>query len=258
MTSLSTEYWQLFLAQGICQGIGNGLLFCPAIAVVSTYFSSRKRAVAISLVACGGGTGGMVFPAVAQTLLDRIGFAWTVRVMAFIMLFNAILILTFSRTRLPPRKVGPLVDRDAFREWPFVLFCVGIFLGFWGLYFGYYYIRPFSRDVLHVSQYSSFSLLLVVNGVGIPGRITPALLSDRFVGPVNMIVPFTFVSGLLVLCWIVVDSASKLYVWAAFYGFFAGGVQSLFQAASSSFTSDLQKVGTRIGKCPETHSLDMR
>lgn len=29
MTSFSTKYWHLLLAQGICTGLGNGLLFCP-------------------------------------------------------------------------------------------------------------------------------------------------------------------------------------------------------------------------------------
>jgi hypothetical protein len=144
-TSVSTAYWQLFLSQGICSGIGNGLLFCPAVALVSTYFSSRRRAAAVSLVACGGGTGGMVFPAIAQSLLPKIGFAWTVRAMGFVMLFNAVLVLLFSRTRLPPRKSGPLIDWDSLREPSYVSFCVGVFFVFLGLFFAYYYIRPFSR-----------------------------------------------------------------------------------------------------------------
>jgi len=77
MTSLSTQYRQLVLAQGICQGLGDGLLFCPTIALLSTYFV-KNRAFAISLAACGGATSGMVFPAVVQQLLPKIGFAWTV------------------------------------------------------------------------------------------------------------------------------------------------------------------------------------
>lgn len=31
MTSISSEYWQLFLAQGVAMGLGNGLLFCPVL-----------------------------------------------------------------------------------------------------------------------------------------------------------------------------------------------------------------------------------
>jgi MFS family permease len=240
MTSLSTEYWQLLLSQGICQGIGNGLLFCPAVALVSTYFSAKRRAVAVAWVACGGATGGIVFPAIAQSLLGRIGFAWTVRVMGFVMLFNAILVITFSRTRLPPRKTGPFVDWDAFREPTYVL-------SFWGLFFAYYYIRSFGQDVLDASDYSSFSLLLLINGMGAVGRLVPALVSDRFFGPVNTIVPCIFFAGMLLFCWIAVRSLGGLYAWVATYGFFGGGVQSLALAASTSFTPDLEKIGIRMG-----------
>jgi MFS family permease len=246
-TSISTTYWQLFLAQGICSGIANGLLFCPAVALVSTYFSEEHRAVPVSLVACGGATGGMVFPAIAQSLLPKIGFGWTLRVMGFVMLFNAALILLFSRTRLPPRKSGPLVDWDSLREPTYVTFCIGVFFIVWGLFFVFYYIRPFSRDVLHASEYSSFNLLLILNGMGILGRIVPALLSDRYFGPLNTIVPFALSTGVLTYCWIAIGSLPELYVWDAVYGFLGGGVQSLVMAASSSFTTDLKKNGGRIG-----------
>jgi len=57
MASLSTQYWQLFLAQGICCGLGNGFLFCPAVTLVSTYFD-KKRGVALGIAASGSATGG--------------------------------------------------------------------------------------------------------------------------------------------------------------------------------------------------------
>lgn len=63
-TSAVSQYWQLVLSQGIVQGIGNGLLFTPCIALVSTYFTKR-RAFALSLAACGAPVGGVVFPIVS-------------------------------------------------------------------------------------------------------------------------------------------------------------------------------------------------
>ena len=140
MTSLSTQYWQLFLAQGVCQGLGDGLLFCPTIALLSTYFV-EKRAFAISLAACGGATGGMVFPAIVQHLLPKIGFPWTVRVIGFVILFNFAIIIALARTRISPRTTGPIIDWAAFKESPYVLFTIGSFFFFWGLYFAYFYVR---------------------------------------------------------------------------------------------------------------------
>lgn len=56
MTSLSKEYYQVFLAHGVTVGIGCAFLFFPAIAVVATYFTSR-RAVAVGITAAGGSIG---------------------------------------------------------------------------------------------------------------------------------------------------------------------------------------------------------
>ncbi|KAL2005548.1 hypothetical protein VTN00DRAFT_10041 [Thermoascus crustaceus] len=246
MTSLSISYWQFILAQGICQGLGDGLLFCPMVAVMSTYFSKR-RTLAISSAACGGATGGMVFPAIAQQLLPKIGFAWTVRVMGFVVLFNACVVLSLVRQRLPPRKTGPLIEWGAFTELPYVLFASGTFFALWATFYAYYYVRAFGRDILHISEQTSFNLLLIINGVGLPGRLIPALLSDKFFGPVNTIIPWTASASVLLYGWIGVHSLAGLTVFTAIYGFFGGGIQSLFPSALSSLTTDLSKAGTRIG-----------
>ena len=124
MTSLSTEYWQLFLAQGVCTGLGNGLLFCPALSLLSTYFT-KKRSLAIGIAASGSATGGLIFPAIVEVLLPKIGFPWTVRVLGFVMLGLQAVALTLAKTRLPPRKTGPLVEWGAFKELPYTLFAIG-------------------------------------------------------------------------------------------------------------------------------------
>jgi MFS family permease len=126
MASLSTQYWQLFLAQGVCCGLGNGCLFCPALSVLSTYFS-RKRALAIGIAAAGSATGGMLFPAMVQQLLPKVGFAWTVRALAFIQLGCLAICNIFMKTRMPPRKTGALVDWKSFKEATYCLFAAGMF-----------------------------------------------------------------------------------------------------------------------------------
>ena len=35
-TSVASQYWHLFLAQGICKGLGDGMVFCPTVALVAT------------------------------------------------------------------------------------------------------------------------------------------------------------------------------------------------------------------------------
>lgn len=124
MTSISTKYWQLLLAQGVCGGLGNGLVFCPALAVLSTYFT-KKRSFAIAIAASGSSTGGLIYPVIVQQLLPKIGFPWTVRVLGFVMLGLQAIYLTLMKTRLPPRKTGPLVEWSAFKEPSYTLFSIG-------------------------------------------------------------------------------------------------------------------------------------
>ena len=56
MTSLCTQYWHFMLAQGLMVGLGCGLQFVPAIAVLPTYFST-KRALAQGIGASGSSLG---------------------------------------------------------------------------------------------------------------------------------------------------------------------------------------------------------
>jgi MFS transporter, MCT family, solute carrier family 16 (monocarboxylic acid transporters), member 3 len=139
MTSLATQYWEILLAQGICTGLGLGLMFMPGIAVVGSYFK-RKRSLALSITATGTGTGSVVFPATVQYLIPQIGFPWAVRCSAFVALLFSMTAVVLLRPRLPPRKSGPLVEWNALKEPPYVLFTAGGFLVFWALYFGFFYV----------------------------------------------------------------------------------------------------------------------
>ncbi|KAI9893533.1 MAG: hypothetical protein M1814_006329 [Vezdaea aestivalis] len=245
-SSLTSRYAHLILAQGICQGLGDGLVFCPAVALLSTYFE-RKRSLAIALMASGAATGGAVFPLMARELLDRVGFAWTVRAMGFVVLFNFAVAASLARQRIAPRKAGPLVEWGAFKEWPFVLFTLGMFFNLWAVYFAFYYIAPFAQTELHASSQTSLVLLLILNSVGLPGRVLPALIADHLLNPLDTLLPITACCSLLLFSWPAVRSLSGLFGWAVVYGFFAGAVQSLFPAACSALTQDLSKMGTRVG-----------
>jgi MFS family permease len=55
-TSVATTYWQIFLAQGVCTGLGLGTLFMPPITVIDSYFK-RRRAFVLSVSAMGTGMG---------------------------------------------------------------------------------------------------------------------------------------------------------------------------------------------------------
>jgi MFS family permease len=122
----ATQYWQIFLSHGIAIGLGNGCLFCPSMAILSTYFS-RRRNLAIGVAACGSATGGLVFPSIARQMLPTAGFPWAMRTIGFVQLAALIIANVFMKQRIPPRKTGALVDWAAFKELEYTFYAIGSF-----------------------------------------------------------------------------------------------------------------------------------
>ena len=56
MTSLSTEFWQAMLAQGVCIGLGSGCVFVPSVAILPQYFT-RRKSFAIGIAVSGSSVG---------------------------------------------------------------------------------------------------------------------------------------------------------------------------------------------------------
>lgn len=245
-TSVATKYYQVFLAQGVAVGIGNGLMFCPSLSVVAPYFS-KHRGFAIAVTATGSATGGLVYPAMVSRLLPQVGFPWTMRIVSFLTLALHIPSILLFRPRLPPRRSGPLLDVQAFKEPPYVLFAIGMFLNFWGLYVTFFYLGTFARDELGLSQSQGTDLLMVLNGIGTVARLFPAFVADRWLGVMNSLIPFALATAIVMYCWAAVDSVAGLYVFAVFYGIFAAGIQALFPSTVASLTIDLSKTGVRLG-----------
>jgi hypothetical protein len=50
-------------------------------------------------------------------------------------------------------------------------------------------------------RHNVFNLILIINGVGIPGRLVPALIADKYLGPVNVFIPVMFIAGTVLFCW---------------------------------------------------------
>ena len=163
------------------------------------------------------------------------------------MLACQILCFAFLKQRTPPRKVGPLVEWTAFREPTYTLVAIGVFLNNWGVWFAFYYIPSYASNVLSASSATSTSLLLIMNGVGVPGRIIPGLLADRFTGPLNMLIFYSFLGGVVLFTWAAAANLQDLQAWAVVYGLCSAGFLGLFPATLSTLTQDPRKMGTRMG-----------
>lgn len=115
------------------------------------------------------------------------------------------------------------------------------------MYFAFFYLGSFARNIIGVPYEESINLLITLNGVGILGRVVPNYLADRYFGPMNCLIPSAAISAFLYYCWIAVTNRGGLYGWAVIYGMVGAAMQSLFPATLSSLTTDLRMMGTRMG-----------
>ncbi|KAK4502262.1 hypothetical protein PRZ48_005687 [Zasmidium cellare] len=246
MTSLCHQYWEAILAQGLLIGIGSGLLFIPTNGILPQYWV-KKRAFSSCLAGSGAGVGGLIFPIVFRELQPKIGFGWAVRVMGFIALFFAIASSMLLKNKLPPGKTRKLIELDFFKNIPHLVFWVGLFWGFMGLWIPINYIGTYTLEERIGGETIAFYLVAIMQAGAIVGRIGPGLLADK-IGPLNMLIPSTMISGVLTFCWIAIKNEAGLIVFAVLYGAMYGVILGMAPpAALTLIKGDLKRYGSFIG-----------
>ncbi|PQE19420.1 MFS monocarboxylate transporter protein [Rutstroemia sp. NJR-2017a BBW] len=245
MLSLMTKYWQAFLAQAICIGLGSACVFLPSLSVVATYFST-KRGYAIGVVVSGGQLGGVIYPIMFRQLLPTLGFGWTTRVIGFMALGLLAISNAIMKPRVPPKSKGSLIDVAAFRDVRYSVFTLGLFFTFIGLYLPLYYTPTYGLIKLGMSLTEAFYLTAITNGASIAGAIVPSIIGDKL-GPLNLMIPCSLITGILAFTWIGIHTIPGLQAFVAFYGFFTGCLITLPNPILISLSPSLQDVGSRVG-----------
>jgi predicted MFS family arabinose efflux permease len=120
-----------------------------------------------------------------------------------------------------------------------------MFFNFWGLYFAFFYLGTFARDRLGMAE--PINLVMVLNGVGVLGRIIPNVVASQWTGPLNLIVPIGLAAALLMYCWAAIHSVPSLYVFTVLYGLAAAALQALLPATATTMTPHANRTGTRVG-----------
>lgn len=246
MTSLCREYWQVVIAQGVVVGLGNGFLWVPSVAILPQYFTTKK-ALANGFAAAGSSVGGIVYPIVFRQLEQKVGFGWATRTVAFIALGTLSISISVMKQRVMPKQKRKLLDLSAFKEGPYSFYCLGMFLAFASFYGPVYYLQPYAIQTGITDTSLGFYLLPILNAASVPGRIIPNFAGD-YIGPMNVLVPASFMTGVMALVWIGVHNFAGIIAFACFYGFFSGAFISIAPVAIVVLTKDLSKIGTRMGQ----------
>lgn len=57
MLSLSAQYYQVFLSQGVCIGLGSTLMWVPSLANLAASFTPAERSLPMGVAAAGSSVG---------------------------------------------------------------------------------------------------------------------------------------------------------------------------------------------------------
>ncbi|KAH7078905.1 major facilitator superfamily domain-containing protein [Paraphoma chrysanthemicola] len=249
MLSLSTTYWQVFLSQGLCMGLGAGLLYIPSLALVGVWFS-KKRALALGIVMSGIAVGGVIYIIMFDRLTKTVGFPWAIRGIGFVALAAALVsipaLLSGSSMLATRRKARALFDKSALKDKLFLIFTASTFFTFLGYIVPYFYIPTYARERLGSSDSLALYMLVFAIAGSFFGRLISGVFA-HYAGPIVTWILCTFSSGVLSLAWISIEKESTFIAFSVLWGFFSAALVTVPSAAFANITPDLSRLGTRLG-----------
>ncbi|KAL7628802.1 hypothetical protein AAE478_000317 [Parahypoxylon ruwenzoriense] len=229
LLGLCTEYYQILLTYSVLGGLGGALLNVPAYGVIAHFFHVR-RGLATGIAATAGSIGGIVLPVYLQAVLPRLGFAWSTRIIGFMLLFLSVIANLLVRSRLPPstHPISIFPDWALFRDLKFTLCCVGVWFMEWGIFTPLTYIVSYAAAHGQDAN-DAYTLLAVLNAGSFLGRFLPGFLADRF-GRFNVITLTNALCVVTILAfWLPAgDSRPLLITFAVTFGFASGSNLGLY------------------------------
>ncbi|CAK5270740.1 unnamed protein product [Mycena citricolor] len=260
------QLYQIFLTQGVLNGLGVGIAYIPSVAVISHYFQ-RKQALVMALVAVGSPLGALAHPILLNnTLHTSLGFANSVRISAGINTFLLLVACALVQPRLkamPEAGNVPIFIGRMRRDWGYV--CATIAMPLFSVAFWYplFFIQldavthGMSQNfafyavglvlVFKCPRHSRHSLQLVIfNGAASVGRLAAGPLAS-WIGILEIVTFSAFMGSVLIFGMISLKTVVSVVMISIVDGFFAGVVNALLPPMLAYLTDDPAEVGLRMG-----------
>ncbi|KAF3020069.1 hypothetical protein E8E14_000637 [Neopestalotiopsis sp. 37M] len=226
------KYWQFMLTLGVLGGIGAGIFSVVGVGVIGNRFV-RRRGIAMGCALSGSSIGGVVMPLMLRSLLPKVGWAWSMRAVAFLIAFASIggvmcLRRLSPRRRSAARYSGVALNFSVFTSGCFVFVTLGLAALEFAV-FGMFSLLPTYAIKSSFSSDTGFLLLAIANATSCMGRLIPGIAGDR-IGHFNMLlcmILFTAVCTAIILVPFGSSSLGAIYAFAAIWGFGSGSFISL-------------------------------
>jgi predicted MFS family arabinose efflux permease len=249
------EFYQFLLSFGVLGGISASLLFNPSVSAIGHWFFKR-RALATGIACTAGGIGGIVFPLIIIYLTPRLGFPWSMRIIALICAILGVVACLLLRKRLPPNVAGgSAIDLKSLREPKFAMTTLAVFLVEFAVFIPYTYISSYAIHAGGMDSQTAYLLNMLLNVGAIPGRALPGYVADRF-GVFNTMCITAFTCAAIILgLWSTASGNSAMITsFVVLYGFWSGAAISLTPVCIGQ-VSKTEDYGKRSGTAFFTASL---
>ena len=250
--SLATSLWQFALAQGLLVGVASSVAFAPVIADTSLWFT-RRRGIAVAIIASGSYLAGTVWPPVVQHFIERAGWRWTyLGIAVFCVTTMVPLALVLRRpsprteaataaaggTRRPSRPLG--MSSAALQA---VLIVAGLSCCV-AMSMPQVHIVAYASDLGHGAAPGARMLSLML-GFGVLSRLASGWICDRIGGRLTLLAGSSLQALALVL-FLPFHGLGALYVVSALFGLVQGGLVPSYAVIVREFFPP-EEAGVRVG-----------
>ncbi|KAL6704402.1 hypothetical protein ACN47E_008254 [Coniothyrium glycines] len=244
LSSFFHGFWAILLAQGVCMGVGSGLMALVPVAVLAMFFE-KKRMLATGLASTGASVAGIAYTLSMRSLFISVGFAWAVRVFALVILATNVVAFVVMRLQLQYGSKGTTFGFHHFKDLPYTAFVIAFTLFVASSFVPFFFIQEYAIK-LGVPKDMAFNLLSIMNAANIFGRFVPNYIADRY-GGVNTLLPLS-VACIVVLCVLpLAQNLSALIAVSIVYGFLSGGVIIIPGPTITDLSPDSAEMGVRLG-----------
>jgi MFS family permease len=245
----ASSLWQFAIVQGVLIGVGSSATFAPLLADTSQWFE-RRRGIAVGIFASGNYLAGTLWPPIVQHFIESAGWRSTYFGIGLFCLAT-MLPLALALRRHPPQHAPTAVTGGAGS--PAVLGLTPRALQVLLMVAGFACCVAMSMPQVHIVAYCSdlgygpargAQMLSVMLACGIVSRLTFGWISDR-IGGLRTLILGSALQGLALLLFIPFNGPVSLYVVAAMFGLFQGGIVPSYAIIIREYFSP-KEAGTRV------------
>lgn len=209
-----TNVGGLFVS-GILYGLGGGLMYTMSNSLPAQWFSNHLG-TANGLVKLGGGIGATVMAIVLQILIEKVGIAWTFRVMGFVSLASGVPAALLIMERAPNHNALS-IDLSLLKNRPFFCLFVAGAIGVFPLFVPSFFL-PVVAHSIGLSASTASGIVACFNACMAIGRLGSGISCDKFGSTNTLLLAMGLNTVTMFAIWPVSSTLPLLLLFAALNG----------------------------------------